>query len=163
MYYPARFVICPGKIDIHVVRAAGDIERVEQYNWAKHVFNATMDDVATVQKAKREGLTNIKLESCPILPQVSHCNNSVIFTHGVTQHIDVYISFMKHIFYLDKIMGPPMPMQSLYVPRSKAYSNDKLLAQINHITKAGSWSLYEKFKLRKVIFLPPIGPYCILL
>ena len=70
MYYTAGFVLCPGKIDVQVVRAAGDTERVAVYNWAKHVFNATMDDVATVQKAKREGLTNIKLESCPILPQV---------------------------------------------------------------------------------------------
>ena len=95
-----------------------------------------MDDVATVQKAKCEGLTNNKLELCPILPQVSYCKYSVIFTHGLTQHIDVYISFMKHIFYLDKIMGPPTPMHSLYVLKSKAYSNDKLLAQINHITKA---------------------------
>ena len=83
MYYPARFVMCPGKIDIQVVRAAGDTERVSQYNWAKHVFNSMMDDVATVQKAKREGLTNIKLESCPILSQVRSCKYIVIFTHGL--------------------------------------------------------------------------------
>ena len=68
---------------------------------------------------------------------------------------DVYISFMKQVFYLDKIMGPPTPMQALYVPRSKAYNNDKLLAQISHITKVGSWSLYEKYKMKKVIFTSP--------
>ena len=34
------------------------------------------------------------------------------------------MSYTKQIFYLDKIMGPPTPMHSLYVPILKAYSID---------------------------------------
>ena len=77
MYYFAGFALCPSKIDIQVVRAARDTERVAQFDWAKHVFNAAMDDVTTVQKAKHEGLTNITLESC-------HYNKTHIHQHICT-------------------------------------------------------------------------------